>query len=522
MQPPRLPSHTVHTLADACLQQLGSIPQYNFVRKAASDFGWDWGPAFAPAGVRGSVQLRATSSAWVVGLTVRHELFDNSSASLTADALLLLPPAAEQPEEGMLTLALRDPDGRLQHQVAVSVLLSPRQAACVSQPATDQHAGEEEVAGRSQSLELPAPLRCRIVALVGPPVQLWWPHDLGPQALYTVNVTYQPMHSDAGSAASSATRRVGFRRVELVRQPLGTSAAAGAAVPQGETFFFRVNGLPLFARGWSSERGGCARALLRCPTLLHLVCAPAGANVVPAAVFESAVTPEFLRHLVEDARAVGMNMLRVWGGGRYQQGRSCVCRRHCWHRCCGGVTLPARFPLQMHFTMRATLLGCSCGSSSRSRAPCTRLTALGCKRWAHVPASCPSPPRVLGATTPWCAAQVEREVTHQASRLTGHPSIAVWGMTRVQLCSARAGRPSPLRPRPAQVATTRTKLRLHGFRDTGERLYAVDYDSLFVRVVRHSLLAVDPGAIYVDSSPSNGLLSEDPLAKRYLLTTAAG
>lgn len=45
--------------------------------------------------------------------------------------------------------------------------------------------------------------------------------------------------------------------------------------------------------------------------------APAGANMVPAHVFEPAVTPGRLRQLVGAARAAHMNMLRVWGGGRY-------------------------------------------------------------------------------------------------------------------------------------------------------------------------------------------------------------
>ena len=30
-----------------------AVPHYNFLRKPASDFGWDWGPAFAPAGLGG-------------------------------------------------------------------------------------------------------------------------------------------------------------------------------------------------------------------------------------------------------------------------------------------------------------------------------------------------------------------------------------------------------------------------------------------------------------------------------------
>ena len=48
-------------------QQVGAIPGYNFVRKAASDFGWDWGPAFAPAGITGTVELRGHSSAVLTG-----------------------------------------------------------------------------------------------------------------------------------------------------------------------------------------------------------------------------------------------------------------------------------------------------------------------------------------------------------------------------------------------------------------------------------------------------------------------
>ena len=30
-----------------------ALPSYNFLRKPASDFGWDWGPAFAPIGLGG-------------------------------------------------------------------------------------------------------------------------------------------------------------------------------------------------------------------------------------------------------------------------------------------------------------------------------------------------------------------------------------------------------------------------------------------------------------------------------------
>jgi hypothetical protein len=48
--------------------------------------------------------------------------------------------------------------------------------------------------------------------------------------------------------------------------------------------------------------------------------AHAGANIVPAHVFEPAATPARLSRLVADAKAAHMNMLRVWGGGRYFKG----------------------------------------------------------------------------------------------------------------------------------------------------------------------------------------------------------
>ena len=49
------------------MQQVGSLPGYNFIRKAASDFGWDWGPAFAPAGISGAVELHGRSTAVLTG-----------------------------------------------------------------------------------------------------------------------------------------------------------------------------------------------------------------------------------------------------------------------------------------------------------------------------------------------------------------------------------------------------------------------------------------------------------------------
>ena len=82
-------------------------------------------------------------------------------------------------------------------------------------------------------------------------------------------------------AAATHNSKIGFREVELVQDPL----------ENGTSFYFKVNGQKIWAKG---------------------------ANWIPADAFSSRVDPntyyQFLRSMV----AANMNMIRVWGGGRYQ------------------------------------------------------------------------------------------------------------------------------------------------------------------------------------------------------------
>jgi beta-galactosidase/beta-glucuronidase len=88
-------------------------------------------------------------------------------------------------------------------------------------------------------------------ALITPPFELWWPVGYGSQQLYDLEVSFLPRRTDPGAAGSDAydetcrssvRRRVGFRRVELVRQPLPDGRP-------GETFFFEINSVPIFMKG---------------------------------------------------------------------------------------------------------------------------------------------------------------------------------------------------------------------------------------------------------------------------------
>ena len=100
--------------------------------------------------------------------------------------------------------------------------------------------------------------------------ELWWPAGLGPQTLHDLSVTL---------AGVTETRRIGLRRAELV------------ACGEDGAFLVRINGRDVFCRG---------------------------ANWIPADALSGRITRERVRELLESAAAANMNMIRVWGGGRYE------------------------------------------------------------------------------------------------------------------------------------------------------------------------------------------------------------
>lgn len=108
-------------------------------------------------------------------------------------------------------------------------------------------------------------------------VKNWWPNGYGKQHLYHLITTV--------TTANSVLRKrisVGFRTVELVEEPL----------EKGLSFYFRVNGVPIFAKG---------------------------SNFIPASVFpELGAKEDTIRHLLLSAKETHMNMLRIWGGGVYE------------------------------------------------------------------------------------------------------------------------------------------------------------------------------------------------------------
>ena len=112
-----------------------------------------------------------------------------------------------------------------------------------------------------------------------PNPQLWWPNGLGEQTLYTISAAIQI----EGKTIAQNEKKIGLRTIEIVQE--------ADSVGNGESFYFEINGRPVFMKG---------------------------ANYIPNDVFLTRVNHEKYEEIVKSAAEANMNMLRVWGGGIYE------------------------------------------------------------------------------------------------------------------------------------------------------------------------------------------------------------
>ena len=108
--------------------------------------------------------------------------------------------------------------------------------------------------------------------------KLWWPNGMGAQPLYDLQVE---IIDGEDKVLDTTSKRLGLRTLVLDRHK----------DEWGESFQFVCNGVPFFSKG---------------------------ANWIPADALLGRRTPAMYRKLLEDSAAVNMNMMRVWGGGIYE------------------------------------------------------------------------------------------------------------------------------------------------------------------------------------------------------------
>lgn len=217
-----------------------------FTRKAPYSYGWDWGIRLTTSGIWRPVTLKFYDVATIDDYYVKQ-------------------------------LALTDEVARLSNNLEVTNISGKEEAAEVT-VSYSLKGGKEISVSRDITLK-PGLNQLQIPLEIQHPVR-WMPNGWGEPVLYDFTARVQCN----GQIVASHHHRIGLRTVRLVNEK----------DKDGESFYFEVNGIPMFAKG---------------------------ANYIPQDALLPKVTTERYETLFRDIKEANMNTLRVWGGGVYEDDR---------------------------------------------------------------------------------------------------------------------------------------------------------------------------------------------------------
>ena len=214
-----------------------------YTRKAPYSYGWDWGIRLATSGIWRPVTLTFYDAARIEDLYVEQLAVNNAVAKLNHHLEISRPEPTAESAEATLTYTFRN---EVKHTESRNITL---------QPGTN---------------------RITIPMEISEP-QLWMPNGWGEAALYKVDATVKV----DGVAVASESKRIGLREVKVVMED----------DKNGKSFYFMVNGKPLFAKG---------------------------SNYIPSDALLPNVSGERYLRLMQDVKDANHNLIRVWGGGIYE------------------------------------------------------------------------------------------------------------------------------------------------------------------------------------------------------------
>lgn len=214
-----------------------------YTRKAPYSYGWDWGIRLATCGIWRPVRLVFSDVARIEDYYVRQASVSASKADV--DNRLEITNVTSQPVSALLKVAY--------------------------------HYSANDTKEVQKQIELrPGENTVSLPVMIDNP-HLWMPNGWGEPSLYKFTASV----SVDGVEVASQERQVGLRSIRVVMED----------DEHGKSFYFEVNGHPMFAKG---------------------------ANFIPDDALLPNVTTERYKRIFEDVKAANMNMLRVWGGGIYE------------------------------------------------------------------------------------------------------------------------------------------------------------------------------------------------------------
>lgn len=204
-----------------------------FVRKAQYQFGWDWGPRFVTAGIWKNLQLKFWNSASIGNIKYSQVELNDQKAILEFTTEI-----------------------RVSEVKTIQLKINEKSETFHLKKGTNKV---------KMGYEISNP-------------KLWWCNGLGTPNLYSISVQlYQ-----SNKLLDEKKLSIGLRTIELVQEK----------DTFGKSFYFKLNGKPVFIKG---------------------------ANYVPNDCFLPNASKTSPLELVLNAKAAHMNMLRVWGGGVYAE-----------------------------------------------------------------------------------------------------------------------------------------------------------------------------------------------------------
>ncbi|PLB39600.1 beta-mannosidase mndA [Aspergillus candidus] len=247
------------------VQMTYEYPNRWWMRKEQSDFGWDWGPAFAPAGPwkpARIVQLDKPESIYVLNTDL--DIYRKGQINY-------LPPDQAQP---WVVNASIDFVGTLPKNPSMAIEIQDCKSGSVL---TTHNLHNVVISGGSLT-------GVTVLDKVQP--KLWWPSGLGEQNLYHITITVSGGQEEP---VAHVTRRTGFRTIFLNQRNI-TDAQLAQGVAPGANWHFEVNGREFYAKG---------------------------SNIIPPDCFWPRVTEEKMARLFDAVVVGNQNMLRVWSSGAY-------------------------------------------------------------------------------------------------------------------------------------------------------------------------------------------------------------
>ena len=247
------------------------FPNREFIRKEQSDFGWDWGPAFAPAGVWQPayvVQLAPSANmTTTTELYVKNSDFDISRVG----QLNNLPP--DQSAHWLLN-------------ASIDVVGTVPEGASLNYEFVNSATNQSVSKGSLSNITMSANTITGTTVLDPASYELWWPRGMGAQNLYNLTVSIADGNK---KTMASVNRRTGFRTIVLNLTPISDAQFAQGIAP-GNNWHFEINGHEFYAKG---------------------------SNFIPPDAFWPRVTMEKMQSLFDAVTSANQNMLRVWASGAY-------------------------------------------------------------------------------------------------------------------------------------------------------------------------------------------------------------